>query len=406
MSNAAPARILELPTVVTQDAAKETELRDTRRVARPEARHGPPRTPGMATRGVGVALIAQSVAEVVSEAVTERAWEDISDDEWAWVVDDGWVYDIGDELPEFGYEPAPFDETPWFDTPMRRSRIRSVPHGPVVKPGGDIEVEIEPETPPEIVIPGKEVIRTVGVPEQVPRRWHTPSEVPRIGRPRTRPIGDAPVPPFIYPSRIRTPRVNWDVVPEVDLWSFRLTVRRVARYGPTSLVVRALDRTGVNARLRFHRLQHDRKTRSAALYLAMVRFVNRTWGHASELLDFFNVLRWSIIIHPREGTVILAESVREPGAHYEIRLRGSQRLGSLPLNGQRAAFHMMADGRLDYSVDWEFLLLGHLSNEAMDLAVGYGMKLENKVLHRHRRGALKYGNISTWYRRQQWVSGV
>lgn len=153
----------------------------------------------------------------------------------------------------------------------------------------------------------------------------------------------------------------------------------------------------------------ERKTKSGRAYVAMLRFINKTWGSATELMDFSNVLRKNIFLDPGPGgrIRIRAESIREPGTYYDVVISSRQSLYSLPVNAQAEALRAIADGRLSanhYDFNVESFVWDLAVQEMQDMQIAMGMRLERKIiqatgLDRGPYNPLQYGNLSTWKRR-------
>ena len=138
--------------------------------------------------------------------------------------------------------------------------------------------------------------------------------------------------------------------------------------------------------------RHDEKPRGL-WYLAGLRFLNRTWGEFTELLDFYEVLKWNIYLEP--GVYIYVD-----GRPIRLSSKQLQRLGELPVEYQAAVLKMILTNNIDWSLDFEGLITGVFTQELTDTMIGVMMRSERKIIRElGLRGPLDYGNVSTWARR-------
>lgn len=159
-------------------------------------------------------------------------------------------------------------------------------------------------------------------------------------------------------------------------------------------------------------LQHDVKVRTAAPYLAALRFVNQTFGKATEVLDFYNAFRWNLRIAPvKEPIVVYPRSVRDRDSYYRVTIRSPQRLGELPMNAQVEVLKRIAlnDPNVNWQLDIDGMLKSVLQQEIEDLFYAAATKAERTAMTGLNAGLsagpLDAGNISTWVRRSHgWLN--
>jgi hypothetical protein len=156
----------------------------------------------------------------------------------------------------------------------------------------------------------------------------------------------------------------------------------------TSSVSRALQEQNT--------LRHDRKP-AGMWYLAGLRFVNKTWGKVSELLDFYNVFTQNVTLPEME--------IKLPSGEV-IYVKAGQKLSELPRAYQNMVLRVMLQQQVDgipgsdFTIDFEQLIMDTFLMESLDLAVGQMMRTERDIIEQSGIGGLlDYGNATTWVKR-------
>lgn len=156
----------------------------------------------------------------------------------------------------------------------------------------------------------------------------------------------------------------------------------------------------------------EKKTSGGRAYLGALAAATMLWGGPSEVLDLLNVFQDSLVINagPKGRIVIRAESIREPGTYYTVVITGSQYLSSLPVNARLEVLRAITDGRLS-SANWSFrgdrFTAGLMAQQVSDMVYARLTQAERRAMNDLGigRGPFEYGNVSTWYKRQQRLLG-
>lgn len=336
----------------------------------------------------------------------------------AQLLSDDFAFSIPGDPPTFDFESVPFGNTPAFRTANEGVSIRAFPHprargvrtaeGEYL--GGSIVVEVPSSSRPRgfpapgRIIPRGEVTRAVAIPAQHPQSRRIPAALPFPGADRK---ADVYVPPFVRPTVIEEPvDLDWSAVPDIPDRRWSVYIHPIPE--APAIEFRQVDKTSERTRFRAQALQHDRKPRSALAYIAALQFVNRSWQTASELLDFWQVVKANLVVYPgRQRLLVWTESVANPGYFYPVSIKRPTRLSELPFNTQNELLHDIALGDLDtWSVDWEGLAIGLYSEQLTDWGVASTRGIETSILDAYgRRGPFQYGNLTTWYERARRLGG-
>lgn len=148
------------------------------------------------------------------------------------------------------------------------------------------------------------------------------------------------------------------------------------------------------AELETSRRRRDSKMRGMQLYLAGLRFANKTWGKVSEALEMSQVAERNTLW---AGDVILESD----GALWLARAGTS--LYDVPVRFKYAAVRAMYEGA-PYSFDVDQFLLDVVVMEVTDRTYAKLGSLEERILRRHYRPSHpmrnQYGNPTTWANRR------
>ena len=136
--------------------------------------------------------------------------------------------------------------------------------------------------------------------------------------------------------------VSPDSVPGVDI-----TVRVEPRPNPAK---------------RENRPSHDKKSKGQTAYIAMLAFVNRTWGKVSEVIDFYDVLMDNIKLKSDQqiGT----------GKYDTILVNYDTALSDLPMKYVRVILESEANGADLVYIDWQGFAFGLAAEQAVDAMIG------------------------------------
>ena len=152
-----------------------------------------------------------------------------------------------------------------------------------------------------------------------------------------------------------------------------------------------------------HRRRKDKKEFGARAYVSALSWINRTWGAVTEVLDFYNILKYHVYVE-RTDRYHLWET--ESGVGRRSGFRGNFiPLGFVPLDELSGTFDGIVHGDVKFYIkDVPNMMLSLLVEQAVDLAVALGSQAERKaienVLGKGRgQGPLQYGNLSTWANR-------
>lgn len=201
--------------------------------------------------------------------------------------------------------------------------------------------------------------------------------------------------PAVQPMQVVVPEISPGFVPEsVWLPASSLLVNPMLN---GRLSIRSRSRTVENPRLQLRRQtkeartpRKDAKDRSMQAYLAAMRFVTKTWGKVSELLDFANAA---------QANMMVSGPIRSTNGRV-LHLRTPTALSELPVRFRPDALRAAAEGRVAWDFNETGFLMDLLIMEATDRAFAAGSKAENRVLqslygdsHPMRN---MFGNPSTW----------
>ena len=190
------------------------------------------------------------------------------------------------------------------------------------------------------------------------RKDQTNNEVPDLARtegtvtfPDTYPVEFEPIPEHIN-LPLEVPQFTWDVTVGVIQYPDGAPGTRL------DFKIRVNPKTQLK---RPERLRKDEKNTSERRYVAMLAFINKTYGNVSEVVDFWEILQ--------ENTYVKLDGVEIP-------------LDRLDLEHQADALWMVATGEATIRVDHD-LIYDLLLNEIEDKAVGQLSQFEKQ----HMRGA-------------------
>ena len=134
-------------------------------------------------------------------------------------------------------------------------------------------------------------------------------------------------------------------------------------------------------------------------YLALLRYVNKSFGRLTELDDWQAEIKKNIYL---PGMRIC----RSNGACIQI--KPGTPMDAIPLQYQAVVFKAMGNGELfnDIEIDTEGLIIDLFIMELVDAMIGLSMRTERNIVDAAGlRGIFDYGNPSTWLRRFEKFTG-
>jgi hypothetical protein len=265
--------------------------------------------------------------------------------------------------------------------------------------GKIIEIEIQPDWNPA----PRELIVSPSV--EVAAPWPIRPTVPYPVQPSPRIWPLMPKPDILIPSPrvpLRQPQREEEETPVPDLIPgvIDLTPGYDMRPGENPrLRIRLREDPGPKAKPRRSEenvKRKDVKVRSRALYLAMMRLTTATFGTVTEVLDFYDALKWNLYLWQHRD--LLVPSFRDSGTYYRLHVFPGQRLGELPFNAQRMVLRDIATGyQTGYTLDFEGFALDFANNQVQDLLIGRAAKAERSAIPSG--GLADFGQLTKWINR-------
>ena len=286
-----------------------------------------------------------------------------------------------------------------------------------------LENEVGPSLPVQLTTPVISVApgtHPFPIEEVGPNVTETPSEV--IEPPST----DLPIPPTTGGITTETPAVPGaggitttlppEALPEVGpgitipvnpidtpaIPATTVTTAPVVDSGlATSIVSDVTSNAYSNVIAEASTLRKDQKHMAQLTYMAMLRFMNRTWGKISELLDFYEALKWNLSIGKEGERLLLTFSDGK-----QIVVFGEQKIGEFPVRIQAKLIKAIHDGKVPnelWDLDQPGIATDLFVMEMTDQAIGQIKTWETNAVLASDNYWLKnaLGNPSTWISRAQ-----
>ena len=144
----------------------------------------------------------------------------------------------------------------------------------------------------------------------------------------------------------------------------------------------------------------DKKLFGGNLYVKGLLLANATFGKATEVLDFWNLVRYNTYISVSDLPHTLGTGLAYflSDGKNDYRMYDYIRLGFLPLGMVEEVLEGIIDGEIDFGVDWERFTSDFAKEQAMDFAIGKASSLERAAIQKifGNGTILDFGNISTW----------